>query len=112
MLAARCARTRRLPPRDRSVLEPRIPVPARSSGQGLATAVSRDAIAAATNIDAELPIVAYLLEHNTASEVVARKLGLELVHRAPDAGNPDPAAVRLVFADRELTPAQLDATLN
>ncbi|WP_436326006.1 GNAT family N-acetyltransferase [Brevibacterium sp. FAM 27836] len=83
-----------------------------AQGQGSATAVSRDAIAAAANIDAGLPIVAYLLEHNTASEVVARKLGLELVHRAPDAGNPDPAAVRLVFADRELTPAQLDATLN
>lgn len=39
------------------------------------------------------------------------RLGLELVHRAPDAGNPDPTAVRLVFADRDLTAAQLEATL-
>jgi RimJ/RimL family protein N-acetyltransferase len=81
-------------------------------GRGLATAVSRDAIKAAATIDPELPVVAYLLEHNTASAVVARKLGFELIHRAPDAGNPDPAAIRLVFADRELTPAQLDATLG
>ncbi|WP_152347613.1 GNAT family N-acetyltransferase [Brevibacterium sp. CFH 10365] len=82
-----------------------------AQGHGLATAVSRDAIAAATDIDPELPVVAYLLEHNTASAVVARKLGLELVRRVPDAGNPDPAAVRLVFADRDLTAAQLDATV-
>lgn len=82
-----------------------------TQGRGLATAVSRDAIAAAGDVDPELPVVAYLLEANTASAVVARKLGLELVHRAPDAGNPDPSAIRLVFADRELTAAQLDATL-
>lgn len=81
-------------------------------GQGLATSVSRDAIAAAAAVDADLPVVAYLLEHNAASAVVARKLGLQMFHRAADAGNPDPAAVRLVFADRELTPAQLEATLS
>lgn len=83
-----------------------------AQGRGLATAVSREAIAAAKAIDAGLPVVAYLLERNTASAIVARKLGFGLVHRAPDAGNPDPAAIRLVFADRELTPAQLDATLR
>lgn len=83
-----------------------------AQGRGLATAVSRDATEAAATIDAELPVVAYLLEHNTASAKVARKLGFELVHRAPDAGNPDPAAIRLVFADRELTASQLDATLR
>ena len=77
----------------------------------MATAVSRDAIAAAGAVDPALPVVAYLLEANAASAVVARRLGLELVHRAPDAGNPDPTAVRLVFADRDLTAAQLEATL-
>lgn len=82
-----------------------------AQGRGLATAVSRDAIDLASSIDPDLPVVAYLLEHNTASAAVARKLGFELVHRAPDAGNPDPAAVRLVFADRELSAVQLDATL-
>jgi RimJ/RimL family protein N-acetyltransferase len=81
-----------------------------AQGRGLATAVSRDAIDVAAGIDADLPVVAYLLEHNTASAVVARKLGLQMIHRAPDAGNPDSAAVRLVFADRKLTPDQLEAT--
>ncbi|SDS18011.1 Protein N-acetyltransferase, RimJ/RimL family [Brevibacterium siliguriense] len=82
-----------------------------AQGRGLATAVSQEAIAAAGSIDPTVPVVAYLLEHNVASAVVARRLGLELVHRAPDVGNPDSAAVRLVFADRELTSAQLDAAL-
>jgi hypothetical protein len=35
-----------------------------------------------------------------------------LVHRGPDAGKPDPSAVRLVFADRALTAAQLAAVLR
>ena len=57
-------------------------------------------------------MVAYLLEHNTASAAVARRVGLELRHRAPDAGNPDPAAIRLVLADRPLDEEQLAATLR
>lgn len=83
-----------------------------AQGRGLATAVSLLAIDRAREVDPELPVVAYLLEHNMASARVAEKVGLRLRHRAPDAGNPDPAAVRLVFADRELTPAQLAATLR
>ncbi|MGN7247635.1 hypothetical protein ACTHQ1_07875 [Janibacter anophelis] len=50
-------------------------------------------------------------EHNHASRRVADKLGLTLQQRGPDAGNPDPAAVRLVYADRSLTPEQRAATL-
>jgi hypothetical protein len=37
---------------------------------------------------------------------------LRLVHRAPDAGNPGPDVIRLVYADRELTAAQLATTLR
>ena len=81
-------------------------------GRGLATAVSLLAIDRARQVDPELPVVAYLLGHNTASARVAEKVGLRLRHRGPDADNPDPEAVRLVFADRELTPAQLAATLR
>jgi hypothetical protein len=51
--------------------------------------------------------VAYLLEHNERSRGRAEKAGLSLVWRGPDAGNPDPAAVRLVFADRDLDDALL-----
>jgi len=80
-------------------------------GRGLATELSRAAVARARGLRPEVPVVAYLLEHNGASAAVARKVGLELRHRAPDAGNPDPEAVRLVFSDRPLTAAQLAATL-
>jgi RimJ/RimL family protein N-acetyltransferase len=82
-----------------------------AQGRGLATELSRAAVEAARLRRPELPIVAYLLEHNTASARVAEKVGLTLRHRAPDAGNPDASAIRLVYADRELTAAQLAATL-
>jgi hypothetical protein len=45
-----------------------------------------------------------LLEHNRASKAVAEKAGLQLVWRGPDAGNPDPSATRMVYADRDLMP--------
>jgi RimJ/RimL family protein N-acetyltransferase len=79
-------------------------------GRGLATEAARVAVDAAHSVKLDVPVVAYLLEHNLASAAVARKLGLTQRWRGPDAGNPDPQAIRLVFADRSLTPAQLDAT--
>ncbi|MDR2255953.1 MAG: GNAT family N-acetyltransferase [Arthrobacter sp.] len=82
-----------------------------AQGRGLATELARFAMKEAALRRPDLPIVAYLLEHNAASAAVAGKLGMTLRHRAPDAGNPDPEAIRLVFADRELTPAQLASTL-
>ncbi|MGZ4643601.1 MAG: hypothetical protein ACXVX8_15890, partial [Blastococcus sp.] len=57
--------------------------------------------------DPDRPVIAYLLEHNVQSRVRAEKAGLSLVWRGPDAGNPDAAAVRLVFADRPLDDALL-----
>lgn len=81
-------------------------------GRGLATELARAGIERARAIDPDRPTIAYLVEHNTASAHVAEKLGLALVHRGPDAGNPDPSVMRLVYADRPLTPAQLDATLR
>lgn len=82
-------------------------------GRGYASRVASLAIAEAQARKPELPVVAYLLEHNIASKAVAEKIGLGLQHRAPDAGNPDPQAIRLVYADRELDDArQLDATLR
>ena len=82
-------------------------------GRGYASRVASLAIAEAQARKPELPVVAYLLEHNIASKAVAEKIGLVLQHRAPDAGNADPQAIRLVYADRELDDArQLDATLR
>jgi len=81
-------------------------------GHGYATEVSRAALAAAAQVAADVPVIAYLVEHNRASAAVAEKTGLHLVHRAPDVGNPDPAVMRLVYADRALSAAQLATALR
>ena len=81
-------------------------------GHGYATELARAARLAAAQVAAGLPVVAYLVEHNRASAAVAEKVGLELFHRAPDAGNPDPAVMRLVYADRALSAPQLATALR
>jgi RimJ/RimL family protein N-acetyltransferase len=81
-------------------------------GHGYATELASEALRQAHGVDPALPVVASLLEHNTASERVAVKLGMELVHRAPDTGNPDPSAVRLVYADRPLSTDELSVAIG
>lgn len=81
-------------------------------GQGYATELARAAVGEARRIAPERPVIAYLVEHNRASAHVAEKLGLELVHRGPDEGNPDPSVMRLVYADRPLAEEQLAAALR
>ncbi len=78
-----------------------------SQGHGFATELSLEAIRQAKRSRPGLPIVAYLVEHNLASARVAEKVGLTLVHRGVDAGNPDPTAIRVAYSDRQLTPVQL-----
>ncbi|WP_051515374.1 GNAT family N-acetyltransferase [Candidatus Blastococcus massiliensis] len=75
-------------------------------GRGLAAELVTAALDSAHTVRPELPVVAYLHEHNVQSRGRAERAGLELVWRGPDAGNQDPRAVRLVYADREL-PADL-----
>jgi len=72
-------------------------------GLGLAAELVTAAIDAAHAVNPDRPVIAYLLEHNVESRGRAERAGLSLVWRGPDAGNPDPAAVRLVYADRPLT---------
>lgn len=69
-------------------------------GRGLAAELVTAALDAAHTVDPDRPVVAYLLEHNRESRGRAERSGLSLVWRGPDAGNPDPDAVRLVYADR------------
>jgi RimJ/RimL family protein N-acetyltransferase len=71
-------------------------------GHGLAAELVAAAMDAARTVDPGLPIVAYLLEHNLESKGRAERAGLTPVWRGPDAGNPDPAAIRLIYADRPL----------
>lgn len=82
-----------------------------AQGRGFATEVAGEAVRAAQAHRPELPVVAYLLEHNHASRRVAEKVGLERRLRGPDAGHPDPAAIRLVLADRPLDPGQQEAVM-
>ncbi len=79
----------------------------RAQGHGLAGEAVTAALAAAADVNARLPVVAYLLEHNLASRRTAERAGLHLVWRGPDRGNPDPAAVRLIYADRATPPELL-----
>jgi len=83
-----------------------------AQGHGFATEVSVEGIRQAKVQRGDLPIVAYLLAHNRASARVAEKVGLTLVHEGPDAGNPDPDAVRLVYADRALSPDVLSIVMQ
>jgi RimJ/RimL family protein N-acetyltransferase len=76
-------------------------------GRGLAAELVAAALAAAHAVDPGLPVVAYLLEHNLESKGRAERSGLTLRWRGPDAGNPDPAAVRLVYTDRRVDDALL-----
>ena len=71
-------------------------------GRGFAAEMVTAALDAAHAVAPERPVVAYLLEHNAESRGRAERAGLSLVWRGPDAGNPDPDAVRLVYADRPL----------
>ena len=77
-------------------------------GLGLAAELVTAAIDAAHAVDPARPVIAYLLEHNAQSRGRAERAGLSLVWRGPDAGNPDPDAVRLVYADRPLGDDVLD----
>ncbi|RKR87030.1 RimJ/RimL family protein N-acetyltransferase [Micromonospora pisi] len=74
-------------------------------GQGYAQEIIRAAVGAARATRTDLPLTAYLLEGNTRSRRTTERAGLRLVWRGPDAGNPDPHAVRLLYADQDLSPA-------
>lgn len=83
-----------------------------AQGRGYATEMCQAAIESARQLRPELPVVAYLLEHNLASAKVAERVGLTLLTRGPDIGNPDPEAIRLLYADRPLSAIQVDSVLS
>ena len=77
-------------------------------GHGYAAEMIAAARAAAHDVRPDLPVIAYLLEHNEGSRRAAERTGLDLVWRGPDFGNPDPGAVRLIYADRPVAADVLD----
>ena len=72
-------------------------------GRGYATEMARHAMTAGHDVAPDLPVLAYLLEHNVASRRTAERLGLVLAWRGPDRPNRNPDAIRLVYVDREPT---------
>ncbi len=74
-------------------------------GQGYAQEIIAAAVDAARTLRPDLPMTAYLLDGNDRSRRATERAGLRLVWRGPDANNPDPAAVRLLYADRSLDDA-------
>lgn len=79
---------------------------------GVAVEVCRAGLDAAHAVDQALPVTAFLLEHNVPSRATAERVGLQLVWRGPDSGNPDASAVRLIYADRPLDAGQTQALLR
>jgi RimJ/RimL family protein N-acetyltransferase len=80
-----------------------------AQGHGYASELVGAGLKAARDARPDLAITAFLLEHNVASRRTAERAGLQLAWRGPDVGNPDPGAVRLVYADRPLTEEQITA---
>jgi len=72
-------------------------------GRGLAAELVGTALDAARTVAPDRPVIAYLLEHNAESKGRAERSGLTLRGRGPDAGNPDPDAVRLVYTDQPVS---------
>jgi RimJ/RimL family protein N-acetyltransferase len=78
-------------------------------GNGYASELVSAALRTAAEVRPELPVIAYMVEHNVASWRTAQRSGLRRVWRGPDAGNPDPCVVRLIYADRDLDERTLAA---
>jgi len=81
-----------------------------AQGHGLATEAAALAVRMAQQMDPDVPVVAYLVERNRGSARVAEKAGLSLVHRCIEAE--DRSTHRLIFADRELDEATLEAATS
>ncbi|SDI86425.1 Protein N-acetyltransferase, RimJ/RimL family [Frankineae bacterium MT45] len=81
-------------------------------GHGFATEIARAAQAAAAQRDPDVPVIAYLVEQNEGSRRTAERAGLRLAARVPDAGNPDPTVMRLIYADRPLSAQALENLSN
>jgi RimJ/RimL family protein N-acetyltransferase len=69
-------------------------------GQGLAAELATAAQQAATAVDPDVALIAWVAEHNTASRRVAERLGL--VNRGPQLDLND-GEVRLAYSDRPLS---------
>ncbi len=68
-------------------------------GRGYATELGRAGQAAALAVDSEVPVIAWIAEHNTPSRKVAERLGLMSYGLAID---PSDGELRLAYSDRPI----------
>jgi RimJ/RimL family protein N-acetyltransferase len=68
-------------------------------GRGYATELARAALAAAAAVDSDVPVIAWIAEHNTPSRKVAERLGFTNYGPAID---PSDGEVRLAYSDRDI----------
>lgn len=68
-------------------------------GHGYATELGRAAQAAAAAVDSDVPLIAWIAEHNTPSRRVAERLGLKNQGPAVD---PSDGELRLAYSDRSI----------
>ncbi len=69
-------------------MEPRLRLARASWGQGYAQEIIRAAVAAARRVRFDVPVTAYLLEHNVRSKAAAERAGLHLVWQGRTRGTP------------------------
>ena len=81
-------------------------------GHGYATELARTAREAAASVRPDLPVAASVLAHNAASRAVAVAAGLRKVWEGPDPAGRTAGQTRLLFADRDLTQAQVQVMLR
>jgi RimJ/RimL family protein N-acetyltransferase len=74
-------------------------IAATHQGRGYATELGRTAQAAATAIDSEVPVIAWIAELNMPSRKVAERLGLKCFGPAID---PSDGEIRLAYCDRPI----------
>ncbi|WP_405372870.1 MULTISPECIES: GNAT family N-acetyltransferase [unclassified Microbacterium] len=78
-----------------------------SWGRGLATEVAHAGVRAAVSVRPHIPVTARVLSTNPASCAVALRAGLTLVHERPADASRAGGVTERIYADRELTRAQL-----
>lgn len=83
-----------------------------AQGQGFATEAATVAISAARAVAPARPIIASLLEHNSASRRVAESVGMVLVHPGPDPRSAGVVVTRLLFADGPVSSETIDVVLR
>lgn len=73
-----------------------------AQGKGITTRVAMQALLEAKETREDVPIIALLFEHNSASKRVAEKVGLQLAYRGLVPGGGDEYPIERIYSDRPI----------